>query len=295
MQSVRDQGVEQLNGICSGLLSLSIHTNGQRNNDRRTTPVRHQSRGNTLTLLLPGPRGWSGHGPHVSLSRASHQSRVSRLVSSPVWPCPAPHHSKLPCLLFSPMSIYFPGWGAQTCAHMDVYAAAPEGGDTVIQVHVPQIAASGETRVRTHCVGVHIMCVFSRSIKLDKPASGIRGFRAKYWSGDIGDDRWPGSNQCHALAHLRVFLSLHGATGRLEDPGASYWTSCLSPAAEGICIIHRCLFSTNRLSSSSVVLLVLIRGSQHCLGGNQAQHLSGWTWDTEPLLGSCIWQLTAVS
>ena len=32
-------------------------------------------------------------------------------------------------------------------------------GPWVIQVHVLQIPATGETRVYTHCVGVHVVCV----------------------------------------------------------------------------------------------------------------------------------------
>lgn len=35
-------------------LSLSIYTNGQRNNDRRTTPVSHQSKGNTSSCSSLG-------------------------------------------------------------------------------------------------------------------------------------------------------------------------------------------------------------------------------------------------
>lgn len=143
------------------------------------------------------------------------------------------------------------------------------------------------------------------SIKLDKPASGITGLRAKYWSGhksglDTGENRWFKSNQWHAFAHLCVFLSLCGATGRSGDPGASYGTDCRRLATEGIYIIHRYIFSSNRLPSSSVVLLVLIRGSQPhacalfaCMPSGKigsASLLAG-PGDTEPLLGYCIWQL----
>lgn len=43
-----------MDDIYTGLLSLPIYTNEQRNNNRWMTLVSHQSKGNTLTLLLPG-------------------------------------------------------------------------------------------------------------------------------------------------------------------------------------------------------------------------------------------------
>jgi len=88
--------------------------------------------------------------------------------------------------------------------------------------------------------------------------------------------------------------------GRSGDPEASYWIDCLRPATEGIYIIHRYVFSTNSLSSSSAVLLVLIRGGQPhvcalfaCIssGKTGSASLLAGPRDTEPLLGYCIWQL----
>lgn len=222
-------------------------------------------------------------------SRDSHWSQVSRcLFSTLMWPCPAPHHSKHSWLLFSSISIYLPGWGALRSVLTWKTECQPlRIGPWVVQVHLLQIPATRRTRPHAHRVGVHVVCVFATEHQA-RSANGIRGLRAKYWSHhkswlDTGENRWSKGSQWCAFAHLCAFLSLHGATGRSEDPGASYWIDCLRSSTEGIYIIPRYMFSTNRLSSASVVLLVLIRGGQPshmhvhlhaCLAGKQAQHHS---------------------
>lgn len=114
---------------------------------------------------------------------------------------------------------------------MRVYGASNWSCTLGHRAQVPGVPASGEARAHAHCLATYASMWLLANVKLDLPASWIRGWEARQRpEGLPALHQWPKGTA--GLGNPRVRVSTAGEIG---DPGPLLGQAeCLEPASRGI-------------------------------------------------------------
>lgn len=143
---------------------------------------------------------------------------------------PGQRHKALP--LFSYQTLFWTVFlteGYFAC--MRVYGASNWSCTLGHRAQVPGVPESGEARAHAHCLGTYASMWLLANVKLDLPASWIRGWKARQRpEGLPALHQWPKGTAGPGNPRVRV-----STAGEIGDPGPLLGQAeCLEPASRGI-------------------------------------------------------------